>query len=143
YGFLPENGTLCQIDIAERKDRNFVNIHIPKLTIRQNHFRSDIEVHEDSTTQHWTTCGKVNRSSHTLKAELYAQQNNKIILPYLKRRFDADIRLDTLTYSLTKSEKNGGQVQLTGQATVSGLEVYHKALSPETVNLDRGQVSYR
>ena len=81
YGFLPENGTLCQIDIAERKDRNFVNIHIPKLTIRQNHFRSDIEVHEDSTTQHWTTCGKVNRSSHTLKAELYAQQNNKIILP--------------------------------------------------------------
>lgn len=143
YGFLPENGTLCQIDITERKDRNFVNIHIPKLTVRQNHFRSDIEVHEDSTTQHWTTCGKVNRSSHTLKAELYAQQNNKIILPYLKRRFDADIRLDTLTYSLTKSEKNGGQVQLTGQAAVSGLEVYHKALSPETVNLDRGQVSYR
>lgn len=47
----------------------------------------------------------------TLKAELYAQQNNKIILPYLKRRFDADIRLDTLTYSLTKSEKNGGQVR--------------------------------
>lgn len=59
YGFLPENGTLCKIDITERKDRNFVNIHIPKLTVRQNHFRSDIEVHEDSTTQHWTTCGKV------------------------------------------------------------------------------------
>lgn len=32
---------------------------------------------------------------------------------------------------------------MTGQAAVSGLEVYHKALSPETVNLDRCQVSYR
>ena len=143
YGFLPENGTLRQVDVSERKDRNFVAIRIPQLSIRQTHFTSDIEVQEDSVSQHWTTCGEVNRSHHTLKAELYAQHKEKIALPYLKRRFGADIRLDTLTYSLTESEGNSGQIILTGQAAVNGLEVYHKALSPQTVNLDRGQISYR
>lgn len=34
YGFLPENGQLNQIKIAERKDSNFVAVNIPPLLLR-------------------------------------------------------------------------------------------------------------
>lgn len=60
--------------------------------------------------------------------------------PLSQTPFRCGHSLGYLTYSLTESEGNSGQIILTGQA-VNGLE-YHKALS-QIVNLDRGQISYR
>lgn len=142
YGLLPENGELKRLRITEQNDSNFVAMAIPVLVIKENRFRSDISIKEDSLTQHWTINGALNRETQTLKADIYAQEGRKVVLPYITRRFGARLTFDTLAYSLTKIE-DGDKVALQGEAQVSGLDVYHQALSPEVINLNRGHVSYR
>lgn len=143
YGFLPENGELNRIHITERKDSNFVVIDLPALIIKDNRFRSEISIHEDARTQHWIVDGELNRETHTLKTELYAAGKEKVTLPYVTRRFGAEVTFDTLAYSLTKERESSDKVMLHGEAAISGLHVFHKALSPQPVNLDRGQITYR
>lgn len=144
YDFLPANGELKQLRIMQRNDSNAVTVNIPELVIKDNRFRSDISIQEDSLTQHWAMNGVLNRETQTLKADIYAQEEGrKVIIPYITHRFDARLSFDTLTYSLTKTEESSNKISLHGEARVSGLHVYHQALSPEVINLNRGQVSYR
>lgn len=144
YGLLPENGELKRLRITEQNDSNFVAMAIPVLVIKDNRFRSDISIKEDSLTQHWTINGALNRETQTLEADIHAQEKGgKVFLPYITRRFGAELSFDTLAYSLTKKEEGSDKITLQGDAQVSGLHVYHPALSPEVINLNCGQVAYR
>ncbi len=53
---------------------------------------------------------------------------------YIHRRFGAEVQFDSLTQLLTGKTSNG-LTCLVGQSEVRGLQVYHKRLSPETINL--------
>lgn len=143
YGLLPANGELKRLRITERKDSNFVTILVPEFAIKENRFCSGIEVREDTLVQQWMTDGELNRNSNTLRAELYAPDGKQIILPYIHRRFEASVTLDTLSFSLTKEKRPDGEISLTGKAQVSGLTLFHKALSPEIIDLDKGKLDYR
>lgn len=141
YGLLPSNGKLHRVCITERENSNFVTLTIPSFIITENRFRSEVTVLEDTLAQYWVTCGELNRAMQTLKTELYTSGNNKISIPYIQRRFGATITFDTLVYSLTKAGED--PLTITGQAGVSGLEVFHKALLPQAIRLDRGQITYQ
>ncbi len=71
------------------------------------------------------------------------RKKRKISLPYINRRFGAEVTFDTLYYSMTKDKRASNQLLLKGKARVNGLDVFHKALSPEVIHLDRGQLCYR
>lgn len=143
YGFLPENGQLNHIRITERKDSNFVSVSLPSFIIKDNHFHSAIDIKEDTLSQHWIANGELRQRTNTLRTELYSPDSQKISLPYITRRFGAKATFDTLAYSLTKEFISSDQVHLIGKARISGLDIYHKALSPEVIHLDRGQLSYQ
>ena len=143
YGIFPENGQLTQLNITERKDSNFVTVNIPTFTIENNRFQSTIKIKEDTLTQQWKAAGELNRKVHTLQAELFATEKKKVSLPYINRRFGVEVTFDTLYYSMTKENRTENQLQLDGKAKVSGLDVFHKALSPEVIHLDRGQLTYQ
>ena len=142
YGFFPENGQLTQLNITERKDSNFVTVNIPTFTIENNRFQSTIKIKEDTLTQQWKAAGELNRKVHTLQAELFATEQKKVSLPYINRRFGAEVTFDTLSYNMTKDKRASNQLLLKGKARVNGLDVFHKALSPEIIHLDRGQLCY-
>ena len=143
YGFLPENGQLSQINITERKDSNFVAVNIPSFIIENNHFQSTIQIKEDTLPQQlWEATGELNRRDYTLKASVFAPEKRKISLPYITRRFGAEVTFDTLSYNMTKDKRASNQLLLKGKARVNGLDVFHKALSPEVIHLDRGQLCY-
>ncbi|MEG2854829.1 biosynthetic peptidoglycan transglycosylase [Bacteroides sp.] len=141
YRLLPINGDLHRVCITQREDTNTVQLTIPSFVITDNRFRSEINVLEDTLTQYWTTSGELNRGTHTLKTELYARDRQKVSVPYIYRRLGAMVRFDTLAYSLTQLA--GEPLGIVGQARISGLDVFHKALSPEAIRLDRGQLTYR
>lgn len=105
YGFFPENGQLTQLNITERKDSNFVTVNIPTFTIENNRFQSTIKIKEDTLTQQWKAAGELNRKVHTLQAELFATEQKKVSLPYINRRFGAEVTFDTLYYSMTKENQ--------------------------------------
>lgn len=142
FGFLPANGLLTNINITEQKDSNFVTLALPSLRIINNRFNSEITVCEDTLLQHWKASGELNHDTHTLKAKLYPGSSQSISVPYITRRFGAEVTFDTLSYSLTRKEDSNHKLSLSGEAKVSGLNIFHAALSPEVINLNRGELNY-
>ena len=139
FGLLPGNGELTHLTITERKDRNFISFRIPRFVIDDYHFQSEITVLEDSLNQQWNTEGEFNPSERRLHATLHAPQ---LTVPYIHRRFGAEVQFDSLTCNFSQEKTNNGLTCLVGQSEVRGLQVYHKRLSPETINLDRGQLDF-
>ena len=139
FGLLPGNGELTHLTITERKDHNFVSFRIPRFVIEDYHFLSEITVQEDSLNQQWNTEGEFNPSERRLYATLHAPQ---LTVPYINRRFGAEVQFDSLTCNFSQEKVSGGITRLVGQSEVRGLQVYHKRLSPETINLDRGQLDF-
>lgn len=139
FGLLPGNGELTHLTITERKERNFVSFRIPRFVIDDYHFQSEITVLEDSLNQQWNTEGEFNPSERRLHATLHAPQ---LTVPYIHRRFGAEVQFDSLTCNFSQEKASNGLTCLVGQSEVRGLQIYHKRLSPETINLDRGQLDF-
>lgn len=142
FGVLPQNGYLTRVHIEERKDDRFVTFNLSELRVKENHFGAVISLREDSLVQDWKVAGELNPTGRRLYASLSAPKHEQITLPYVNRRFGADVKCDSLIFSLAQDDGPRGEVRVSGKAEVSGLSVFHKRLSPEVVNLNRGQLSY-
>lgn len=139
FGLLPGNGELTNLHISERKDHNFVTLRIPKFHIADHHFRSEISIIEDTLTQHWTTAGEINPSDRRLNASIHA---SNLTVPYIHRRFGAEVHFDSLTCSLSQEKAEGNSTRLVGQSEIRGLRLYHKRISPEVINLNHGKLDF-
>lgn len=143
YNLLPENGTLNNICVCEWKDENFVTCTIPYFRIADNHFQSELCIREDTLCQHWNTAGELNRHTRHIHIKLYATEKKHITLPYIRRKWGAEVTFDSLTCSMTHKSNVANRTSLQGKAQIDGLQVYHASLSPETINLNRGAIDYQ
>lgn len=139
FDLLPSDGTLTDLNINKRKDRDFVNLRIPKLDIINHHFQSEITILEDSTVQHWSTKGEINPSTRKLYTHIHAPH---LKLPYIQQRFGAEVGFDSLMCSFSQEKGTGKKTCLVGQSEIHGLRLYHKRLSPEVINLDHGKLDF-
>lgn len=143
FGLLPKNGEIKDFIISHHSDSAFISVEIPQLSIKDSRFSTEIIVKEDSLRSLWMTCGELNRDKKTVKAEIFKSKAEKISLPYIDKYYGAKVCFDSLSYHLTETDKGNGTITLSGEAKVSGLDVFHKALSPEVINLDKGCFDYQ
>lgn len=143
FGLLPHNGKLENLLISHRGNTGFTAIGITEMEIREGHFNTPIEVTEDTLQQHWIAYGELNKGERSIQATLHNQLRQKITLPYTNKYYNARIRFDTLVLQLSEQADRNGELTLQGDAGISGLDLFHQALSPEGINLDRGEIDYR
>lgn len=142
FGALPENGSITDFVMGYKRDSAYTEVQIPMLHIVDNRFVTEIIVKEDNNVRHWMSRGRLLNGEKTVEAELYSKNRGKVLLPYLNKYYGAQVAFDTLAYRLTEKELGGGKISLSGKAEVSGLELYHPAVSPDVINLDRGSFNY-
>lgn len=143
FELLPNNGTIKNLTISHQSDSAFIAMAIPELTIKDSRFSTEVIVEEDSLKGIWMTRGELNKANRTVKAEIYKGKTDKISLPYIDKYYGAKVTFDSLSYQLTETNKTNGEIALNGEAKISGLNIYHKALSPEVIDLNRGCFNYK
>lgn len=143
FELLPNNGSINNLTISHQTDSAFIAVEIPELAIKNSRFSTEIIVKEDTIKNIWMTQGELNKDSRTIKAEIFKGKTGKISLPYIDKYYGAQIAFDSLSYQLTETNKSNGEIALKGIARICGLNVYHKTLSPEVINLNRGCFDYQ
>lgn len=138
FRLLPSDGQLTRLCIREQKDSDSVSLFIPEFAIRHHHFQSRLTFVEGAHTQHWQTEGEINADERRVSVRIQASH---LMVPYLRRRLGAEVSFNRLYLSFTQQEKSGKLV-LSGKTEVDGLEVYHRRLSPERINLDEGELDF-
>lgn len=144
YERIPDNGSITKLLLTERHDSHTVQFRLPELNIKDNRFETLLHVTEDSLNrQSWNITGLLSPSERNLHVKIHSTQDFPVKLPYLQRRFNTDIRFDTLTCSLTEIPDGRNQTSVKGLAELSGLNLFQPAISPDTIQLDKGALEYR
>lgn len=143
FELLPNNGSIRDLTISHRTDSTFIAMEISELKIKDSRFSAEIIVREDALKEIWMTQGELNKNNKTVKVEIFKSKTGKISLPYIDKYCGAKISFDSLSYQLTETPKSNGEIALNGEAKISGLNIYHKALSSEVIDLNRGSLNYQ
>lgn len=138
FRLLPSDGRLTHLRIRERKDSDSVSLFVPEFNIDHHRFKSLLTFVEGARTQHWQTEGEINADERRVSVGIQAPE---LIVPYIRRRFGAEVSFNRLYLSFTQQRENGKLV-LSGKTEVDGLAVFHRRLSPERINLDEGELDF-
>lgn len=145
FRLLPENGELTDFTVIGQRDSLVTSFNIPDISLKESHFASEIRVEEGNVSNRWKVVGSLEPGNQKLEGKILSAENGgEVILPYIGPHYNAVVKFDSIAFSLSASRNTvyKGTV-LQGLAAVSGLEVYHKALSPDTIDLDNGSLDYK
>ena len=98
---------------------------------------------ENGELREWKVRGTLARSMRLIEGSIASgSTNEKIILPYIRPHYNATVAFDSIAFKLSEKSASATPLTLEGMASVDGLEVYHTALSPDTIDLDKGKLEY-
>ena len=119
-----------------------MEFRIEKFTLANHYFRSEVMVQENDTLAHWILAGKMDNHNRLAEFRLYSGDSAKVKLPFIAYLWNAGVAFDTLAFSV--SEQDGGEdlAQISGFASVAGLEVDHWRIAAEPVTLAKTEIRY-
>ena len=143
FRLLPENGEMRNTLFSGQRDSLVTSFHVPSMTIADNHFEADIQVAEGGQKGSWNVSGFLEHDQRRVEGKLSGcLPSERIVLPYIAPHYQATVAFDSIAFSLKEHPGMSGQRVLEGAASVTGLEVFHQALSPDTILLNRGKLDY-
>ena len=143
FRMLPENGELHNLKVTARRDSLQTRFLIPELILTNSQFASAIQVEEGAMQREWKVRGTLARSMRLIEGSIAsADEDEKVMLPYIRPHYNATVEFDSIAFKLSELSSASAPLTLEGMASVDGLEVYHAALSPDTIDLDQGKLEY-
>lgn len=144
FRLLPDDGTLQDVTISGRRDSLETRFTLPQLLIADSRFDARIHLHEGALDGAWNVHGELLRDRRLLQGGIAAASpTRRVVLPYIHQHYGAVVAFDSLAFALSETAGTQTGRQVTGNASVTGLQVYHQGLSPDTIDLNRGQIDYR
>ncbi len=140
FRLLPQQASLQRVAVVCEMDSDEWQVQLPRLSTDEGKFQTTLISHEKGRTSEWRCEGQIDPSSHELSLLLSPQSSADVALPYLTYRWGADVMFDTLQVQMQPMSASADPLRLQGKVEVSGLRLYHAAVSPDTVGLDRGAV---
>ena len=143
FRLLPEDAVMRRTVLIGERDSLRTRFYMPELVLDNRVYVSDIEVTEGDMRGKWHVEGALDCGMRSVKGSLAsAEQGKRVVMPYVRPHYGAAVAFDSVAFSLAQMKPEGGCQLLKGHAEVSGLEVHHAALSPDTIDLNRGKIDY-
>lgn len=144
FRLLPENGEFTDLLVIGQRDSLITSFRIPEVRLQDSHFSSEISVEEREISNKWQVYGMLKPDEKVLEGRISsAGKEEAVILPYIGPHYNAVVKFDSIAFSLSASRSSSSCETLQGVAAVNGLEVYHPALSVDTIDLNQGKLDYK
>lgn len=141
FGFLPSNGEIKGIRVTHVKGDTVTAIGIDSLMISDNLFNARVTVTEKKVSRSWNIGGSIHNRDKNVQMKISSATKEKVQLPYIGNYYGAMFSFDTLAFSLAESREED-LLRLEGKAEVSGLNLFHRTLSPDTIDLKEARFKY-
>ncbi len=140
---LPSQADIQKLKVSYTKDSYNLEVNLPAFKIVDNKFSVVISADENRSVSVMAADGILDDSERKISARLFARENHKFSVPFLKYRWGADLQFDTLAFEISATHKGSESTELKGSALAKGISVYHTRISPENVLLERGEFNYK
>lgn len=140
---LPSNVNIRNFKVGYFNGEYSLDISIPELNLYENHFSAVVISTENGKESKLHADGSLNDAERSIAARIYTDDGEKFAVPFLNFRWAAEARFDTLGFELTGAKRKNDIISFKGKALASGISIYHKRLSAQSVNLKKGSFEYK
>lgn len=142
FDFLPKNGKITNMNICQKRDQSIIKIEMPQLLIKEHHFSGNISINDNDENNFWQTNGYINSNQKRIEASISPIFPTKhIAIPYINRYYKAGISFDKISFEFEATHDFNTE-HIKGEASINGLHIFHKRLSPDTISIDKGVINY-
>ena len=143
FRLLPEDAVMRRTVLVGERDSVCTRFYMSELVLDDRRYASEIEVTEGDMRGKWRVGGTLDVGTRRIEGCLASsEEGERIVMPYIRPHYGAAVAFDSIAFSMAQAQSKGGKQLLEGNAEVCGLEVYHAALSPDTIDLNRGSIDY-
>ncbi len=140
---IPNHLRIIHFTITSRTNDHVVALRLDTLDIRDQQFAAPLYISENDHHATWLISGELNKGDREAKFKMTATDTSGISIPYIKHKWDADIRFDSAWFTLAEESGPDGTTVMKGQAFVNNLQVQHERISTEKVILKQSGMDYQ
>lgn len=143
FRLLPEDAVMHRTVLTGRRDSVCTRFYMPEFVLDNRSYDSIIEISEGDMCGKWHIGGTLDCDARLIEGRFTsAEKGKRVVMPYILPHYGVALAFDSIAFSLAQVDPKEDEQLLKGNAEVNGLEVYHAALSPDTIGLNRWKVDY-
>lgn len=142
FDLVPHSVSITNLGILARADGHRVKFHLAELALRDHYFHVPMDVEEDTLRARWIVAGRLDYHTNTVAFRIYSQDTGSVNIPYIGFRWQANVKFDTLSFSLTEKETDDTLAVITGFAVLRGFTVDQERIAAEPVTFDKLAADY-
>jgi hypothetical protein len=140
---IPDRIEFMNLGFEYRRDSLFSRVQCNSFLYRRRKIEGIFIITDNVTSRTCRMNGLIDKGNHLLNVTLTGEKGETLLLPYLGPRWNASIGFDTAQLVMSFSRINADSVSLTGKAAGTGLTIYHKLLSPDTLLFSDLSIAFR
>lgn len=118
------------------------SFYLPSLKIDDHYFNSYAIISDKGQSVQWHFKGRLNPLDRVVMVKLFANNNQKIQIPYIDQRWHAKVGFDTVQFSLENNRLSSGVLSFEGSAAMTGLTINHSRISQQDISIAKGTMDY-
>ncbi|MHC1780964.1 MAG: transglycosylase domain-containing protein [Bacteroidales bacterium] len=145
---LPSEANIDDFKISYRRGEYSLEITIPSLKLKDDTYTTEIETVENGKRERLKVNGILNDDERRISSKIVGcdesgNSKGRFSVPFLDFRWGARVMFDSLAFDFTAGQRRGGVLILNGSSLFSGISLYHKRVSLDTVYLKKAQFEYK
>ncbi len=141
FNLVPSVAGIHDFRIKAEIDTNYLELSIPDLDISDHLFRTTVYIEEDSLMAAWNVEGLLDSDHHKVDISVKGQ-NSKIVIPFIKNRWNTLIAFDSASLSFKYERKRNEPTHLIGNVFVKAPLFNHARISPQDVKLQQSEIEF-
>lgn len=145
---LPSEANIDDFKISYRRGEYSLEITIPSLKLKDDTYTTEIETVENGKHERLKVNGILNDDERRISSKIVGcdesgNSEGRFSVPFLDFRWGARVMFDSLAFDFTAGQRRGGVLILKGSSLFSGISLFHKRVSLDTVYLKKAQFEYK
>lgn len=139
---VPDQVDFKNLNVSYVSTNRTIDINMPYLIMEDGTIATELSIRADSLVNNMQVKGTIDPRNYNIAASLYAADDKGIRLPYVKNKFDAEVRFDTLEISLTNKQYRNDKLTISGSAMIDDLVLNHPKLADQDIHVNESAVDY-
>jgi len=142
FAFIPSSLTLKNFNVhADLNDTKF-SFSTDRFLINNKKIQSVIILKKEDKLTHWNVNGQLDAKQTSGFFKLFADNHQRIEIPYIDQKWNARIGFDTIQFSF-KAEELDNNMILSGAIQLNNLLINQPRIGQEDVLFSHGNINYQ
>ena len=141
FNHVPSTTVINEFKITASIDSNSFSFYFPRLQVSNRYFSTTARVTDDHASQNWKIAGLLDSYEKKLMLSIKSTDTHKVIIPYIRKRWNTSCAFDSAGMQMSFN-RDHGVTRMTGKALLSGPLFNNPRVSPDDVEMKKGEISY-